>query len=767
MILYFYLIFFLNMNSYNDNTINLKKNISTNENIPNHKVEFVHIPGKQLLDTLDSFDNFNDIDLGSMNEQDIEKIMKKEKNKQMNDEELLNYLLRNEEIEKEENEENNIVKIHRFKEKENKEKINELNKIDEYLERRNKKLEIIQEKIDEEKNKNKKRNKISNNILNYSNNQNNTNSYNLNKKNKNKLNTFEQFIQNQKTHIEKVKEKVSKLKNEQNNLYNNLCYNIPEICNGSKKIMEKNNKNVVDRLYNTKKELPLSFNHETIISATTRLSKDKQKYLFNLYNDAQKRKEKIKEKENEIYNKELMNSSKISHNSNKILYKKFKDKFQYEINNNNDFNDNSITFKDLEKIFINLKFIKGNQISNEEFILINEIYESLTNEKDINENTNYIKYSKSINLDHLYIFCLSIIGLLNYYILTSYSNNDKKLSDNEILLKVNEELNSKIKIHKKFGGFDENNNYIITPNQSKIIFSRFIFFYQNWKNSLTENKKIQNKEIINSNNTTNVNINTLNINQNIRTSKINLNKGNIINHKTYYSNTEGNLFQHINQGLMRKTEIEKNINEQKKKKELEEMANCTFMPKINKYKNDDNIISLENIVSKYNMTEKDIYKKEKAIIQKAEYEKKEKEELTFKPKINNIDNIQKYYSENKVPIDEFIQDEENFAKRLEKGRKERALIDNAFKLRNYNMKINLTKDNKDLERNKSVERLNNVTNYTRYSFKPKKKIHSQEKNYLNYYSEKYSYSGNFDFENKSTGFKNFQKKKSIFLLNFF
>ena len=733
---------------------NKKENINE-EDIPNHKVEFVHIPGKQLLDTLDSFDNFNDIDLGSMNEQDIEKIMKKEKNKQMNDEELLNYLLRNEEIEKEENEENNIVKIHRFKEKENKEKINELNKIDEYLERRNKKLEIIQEKIDEEKNKNKKRNKISNNILNYSNNQNNTNSYNLNKKNKNKLNTFEQFIQNQKTHIEKVKEKVSKLKNEQNNLYNNLCYNIPEICNGSKKIMEKNNKNVVDRLYNTKKELPLSFNHETIISATTRLSKDKQKYLFNLYNDAQKRKEKIKEKENEIYNKELMNSSKISHNSNKILYKKFKDKFQYEINNNNDFNDNSITFKDLEKIFINLKFIKGNQISNEEFILINEIYESLTNEKEINENTNYIKYSKSINLDHLYIFCLSIIGLLNYYILTSYSNNDKKLSDNEILLKVNEELNSKIKIHKKFGGFDENNNYIITPNQSKIIFSRFIFFYQNWKNSLTENKKIQNKEIINSNNTTNVNINTLNINQNIRTSKINLNKGNIINHKTYYSNTEGNLFQHINQGLMRKTEIEKNINEQKKKKELEEMANCTFMPKINKYKNEDNIISLDNN-NKLNNSEKDIYKKERAILQKEEYEKKEKEELTFKPKINKIENIQKYYSENKVPKDEF---EENFAKRLEKGRKERALIDNAFKLREYNN--TMSNNSKNLERNKSVGILNNIP---RYSFKPRKKVTSLEKNYFSSKENNITnYSGNFENENKSFGFKKFQKKKkSIF-----
>ena len=55
---------------------NKKENINE-EDIPNHKVEFVHIPGKQLLDTLDSFDNFNDIDLGSMNEQDIEKIMKK------------------------------------------------------------------------------------------------------------------------------------------------------------------------------------------------------------------------------------------------------------------------------------------------------------------------------------------------------------------------------------------------------------------------------------------------------------------------------------------------------------------------------------------------------------------------------------------------------------------------------------------------------------------------------------------------------------------
>ena len=87
-------------------------------------------------------------------------------------------------------------------------------------------------------------------------------------------------------------EKISKLKNEQKKVYDDLCHKIPEICDNSKKIMEKNNKKVVDRLYNSKKELPISNTQDTLISATTRLSKDKQKYLFNLYNDAQKSKEK-------------------------------------------------------------------------------------------------------------------------------------------------------------------------------------------------------------------------------------------------------------------------------------------------------------------------------------------------------------------------------------------------------------------------------------------------------------------------------------------
>jgi hypothetical protein len=523
------------MNSNNDNKENLKNNMLTNENIPNHKVEFVHIPGKELMDTIENFDNFDDIDLGSMNEKDMEKIIKKEKKEQMNDEELLNYLLKNEEVDKEENEENNIVKNNGKKDKDKVNKMKELKKIDEYLEKRTKKLEIIQEKIDEEKNKNKKRNKISN-----QNNNNSNNSNIINKRNKSKLRTFEEFIKSQKSHIEKVKEKISKLKNEQKKVYDDLCHKIPEICDNSKKIMEKNNKKVVDRLYNSKKELPTSNTQDTLISASTRLSKDKQKYLFNLYNDAQKRKEKIKEKENEIYNQEIMNSSKITQNSNKILYKKFKDKFQNEINNNIDIFDNSIGFKDLEKLFINLRFVKGEQISNEESNLLNEIYECLINDSEIennNNNKNTIpniinNYSSKINLDHLYIFCLSIIGLLNYYILNSYTNTDKKLTENGILLKINEDLNSKIKINKKYGGFDEDKNFIITPNQSKLIFSHFFIFYQNWKSTFTVSKKIQNHESLNFLN------NNINISQNNKPLRTNNNKSNITNHKSYYSNTE-------------------------------------------------------------------------------------------------------------------------------------------------------------------------------------------------------------------------------------
>ena len=73
----------------------------------------------------------------------------------------------------------------------------------------------------------------------------------------------------------------------------------------------------------------------------------------------------------------------------------------------------------------------------------------------------------------------------------------------------------------------------------------------------------------------------------------------------------------------------------------------------------------------------------------------------------------------------------------------------------------MSNNSKNLERNKSVGILNNIP---RYSFKPRKKVTSLEKNYFSSKENNIiNYSGNFENENKSFGFKKFQKKKkSIF-----
>jgi hypothetical protein len=60
---------------------------------------------------------------------------------------------------------------------------------------------------------------------------------------------------------------------------------------------------------------------------------------------------------------------------------------------------------------------------------------------------------------------------------------DTKNSNNQnILIKLNEELSNRIVLHKKYGGFDSNKNYVISPLQSQHIFSHFFILFRNWKN---------------------------------------------------------------------------------------------------------------------------------------------------------------------------------------------------------------------------------------------------------------------------------------------
>jgi hypothetical protein len=163
-----------------------------------------------------------------------------------------------------------------------------------------------------------------------------------------------------------------------------------------------------------------------------------------------------------------------------------------------------------------LNFIPQSQSENEKMNnLLKEIYENLKDDQG------------SMSIDHIFIFCLSILSLFEYYILSNYKMNEnistiqtesndnqreivssisqKNLkynhSSNKLLQKNysvktvsnNDEISSKLDIinrdllgrivnYVKYGGFDLDNNFIITCNHSKLISKNFISFYQYYNN---------------------------------------------------------------------------------------------------------------------------------------------------------------------------------------------------------------------------------------------------------------------------------------------
>lgn len=739
-------------------TSEINKKILKKGNMNNHKVEFVQASEKIIKDNLENLENDFDIDISDMNDDELDKVMEKEKNQQMNDDEIINYLIQNDEVDpnlknnninkfndknkisKENNEikknsnqenKNNIInKL--IKTNNNNKKINIKNltyKIDNYLQKRKKKLETIQEKIEEEKKHN-----------NYP-------------RKKQKLRTFEEFIKAQQQHIEKVRLKIKSLQKEKDEMYDELVTLKPEINEKSKEITKNVNKNFVERLYNISNKKDESKNVSNIntdisILANKKLSKEKENYFNNLYNDAQKYKNKIKEKRNEIYN-EIMQSNKSMNLSNKILYKKFKEQFQREINNLF-IQNNLIDFNNCIKLFFSLGFIKDNNISNDEKVLIIEILECLNYETINLIDLSYVNYSKNnikINIDHLYIFCLSILGLLNYYILMSFNDGinltiDTNNSNNQnVLIKLNEELSNRIVLHKKYGGFDNNKNYVISPLQSQHIFSHFFILFRNWKSENFNNNY----------NNSNLYINQPKFQPTLISSKSSKNLTNKI---------DGNLFTHINQSINRKNEFEKEFNKMKKEKEKKEMENCTFKPKINKYNfKNNNIINLNTFANKLGVNSSDLLKnKNNSQINQKKYvhysDNKEKE-CTFHPKIiNNYEKIKQKY--NDINNDELFDDDEKyFIKRIEAGRKKRDLENSAKNLRNYSSEGIITSSNN--QRLNSSNSLNRIRLYTQNNM-----LKNNDKNKYNPYTDKtlYDYLIKKTPTNNTKYFTTSEKKKS-------
>lgn len=598
----------------------------------NNRIEFFKVKEKILSDTLDSMDkDLDNIDIVSMTDNEIESIIVKEQNKQMNDDEIIDYLLKNDVKDN-----NNQVA---------KNAINNISlKLEKYLERKNKKLETIQEKIKEERNKeftfmpnggNKKK----------------------------KLRTFEEFIRSQREHIEKVKEKIKFLRMQLESDDQSNYHNIPVIDNNSKKIFARNqNQNVYDRLYNSKKVqnelLTNSKSTKSIQSCKSSfISKSKEEYLNNLYSDAQKRQDKLREKQIEMENELYSLRPKSSMNSNKILYNKFKNQFQNEVNTLLYDDCVSISYRDFIALLKRINFINED---NTNMNLINQIYNSLS----------YENPSKKINIDHLFIFCLAVLGLLNYYILSSYIGTTTNSTDNTIatikeidldttLSQINNELTPKITKNRFFGGFDENKNYIITPTQAKYIFNECKCLYYNWKNKDNSMKQRSKSPIYSLMPTT----------KSMKSLK-----------------TEGNLFIHINQSLNRKKALEKEILDLKIAKEKSELDNCTFKPSINRktpFNND--IISLTSFETKLNQSVNEILYQRGTMmnltrsnrdIREIEYEK-QMNECTFHPKINERKII---YSNIKFNNGK---EEEKYLERCKNGRMEREYKNSFLNFRNY------------------------------------------------------------------------------------
>ena len=250
--------------------------------------------------------------------------------------------------------------------------------------------------------------------------------------------------------------------------------------------------------------------------------------MNNLYQDHFKRQHKLNELSKKYQGQENDKCEKVCilGASNKFLLKKFVKQFRNEIihvegySNKLNFNQVNLLLKRLN--FLSQKMTNPNDdnfntsltessIAQNEKKLVLELFENLKDREN------------QVNTDHLFIFLLSILNLYEAYLLKlhqmnsnniedsskyedQYSNCDSKktLSKDQskmlanqkkkeekmnILINLNNEMLSQIKKPTKYGGMDDDNNFIIPFLSSRTIYKDFNLFYINWSNLTYINRK--------------------------------------------------------------------------------------------------------------------------------------------------------------------------------------------------------------------------------------------------------------------------------------
>ena len=459
---------------------------------------------------------------------------------------------------------------------------------------------------------------------------------------KRKLN---EFLEDQKSHQQQVKDKITNLKIKKDEEIKKNISNKPKINKNTDELVKKKNKGenlapVHMRLYNLKDE-----KQKKIIEEKEKKEKEFKenrehkkknflpKYLKNINKDDNNNKKEKKEIKKNFFKKKFLLEKKDLH-TNKLILNNFDEKFneilsnffeeENENENENEENKNkkneehqnydnkTISQSQLEELLFKMGMttispstketkkeeeeeqqqkLSSNEglIKQEEKRLLSEIYENLK------ENDNNVKIS---NLKK-FLYC--IIGLYNYILFKEFSNanpnefknfvnnvnNNNENDDNydEIIIKQNEEIENNIdknnNNNNKYISYDQNNNKIYSLKNSKNIKKDFNLFSINF----SQNRIKKNPTNINNEKNLfvpNINKNSEQMSQKFREKIFNNNPDIIDSNSNPVKNSENNeKMNYINKILMqRKKKLAENekIREENIKKEMEQ---CTFKPKIN------------------------------------------------------------------------------------------------------------------------------------------------------------------------------------------
>lgn len=552
-------------------------------------------------------------------------------------------------------------------------------KIKNFLEKKEKNIKSIEDKINEEIKKQC------------------TFAPNTNSTSQSKQRNLSQFLKDQETYQKKLNEKLSNLKDCREQQEIKELKPKPKICNTSSKVAKNKNKGeeVHQRLYNKRAQTTITTSSNSNVNKNTTSPKkpkpNEEKYE-HLYQEAKNRDKRIREKENQQI-KEMKEALqyKSNANSNKYLFKRFKQLYKKEVEkllSKSNLNCPQLNFDLLMELLTNLNFYPSAKASETETQLLNEINDNLKKEDGL------------ISIEHIFIFCLSMLNLLDYYLLSSYQKDfsNPKISSQQTLKasqsgktlkssnsqagslqednlsylrkKLDRDLNNRIVTQKKYGGYDNEGNFIISLTHSKSIFKDFSVLYQNYShnNVISKNKRtntliepppfkptinaksnelLNNKNKVkqikdnyrtdNDKNCTN-HSNLLEINNTSPNDKAN---GSSINKSTNF-NINNRIDMLYLESTKKKNTIEQN-EKFKKARELKEMESCTFKPKINSnYQMKNNVFPIDQsqtIEQRVEMlykkgTEQIIHKKNKSRTE-MEFERSVND-CTFKPIVHDI-----------------------------------------------------------------------------------------------------------------------------------